>query len=155
MIKKYLTGNKLYGDDFNLDEIKKWYDDEIDAYADLYSPKKENYKSHELNKFHGFNKLKSKNFKNVLSFGGSTGAELLPIINKIKNITIIDSSTKLNITKLNNIPVNYMMPTISGKIKFKNNYFDLVTCLSVLHHIPNVSFVISELTRVTKGGGGT
>jgi SAM-dependent methyltransferase len=36
---------------------------------------------------------------------------------------------------------------------FKSKSFDLVTSFGVLHHIPNVSFVIQEISRCTKDGG--
>lgn len=40
-----------------------------------------------------------------------------------------------------------------GKISFEDNSFDLITSFSVLHHVPNVSFVISELVRVLSKDG--
>ena len=49
--------------------------------------------------------------------------------------------------------VNYISPDVSGVMPFNDNSFDLVTCFGVLHHIPNVSFVISEVFRVLKQGG--
>jgi len=40
-----------------------------------------------------------------------------------------------------------------GNIDYNDNFFDYVIVLGVLHHIPNVSFVLSELYRVLKRGG--
>jgi ubiquinone/menaquinone biosynthesis C-methylase UbiE len=79
-MEKYFNGKLLYGDDFSKEEIAKWYDEEAEAYADLYG------------KFVNTN-------------------------------------------------------------KFPDETFDLITCISVLHHIPNVSFVLSELCRVLKPDG--
>lgn len=38
-------------------------------------------------------------------------------------------------------------------MEFKSNSFDLITCFGVLHHIPNVSHVISECYRCLTHGG--
>jgi SAM-dependent methyltransferase len=45
------------------------------------------------------------------------------------------------------------MPRPTGVLEFSDGAFDLVTVFGVLHHIPNVSFVLSELIRVLKPGG--
>ncbi len=34
-LAEYFNGNKLFGDDLSPDEIRAWYDDEKEAYADL------------------------------------------------------------------------------------------------------------------------
>ncbi|MEO6330219.1 MAG: class I SAM-dependent methyltransferase, partial [Ginsengibacter sp.] len=47
----------------------------------------------------------------------------------------------------------YAKPTLSGQLNFPDNHFDLITCFSALHHIPNVSYVMSELCRCLKPGG--
>lgn len=47
----------------------------------------------------------------------------------------------------------YLNPDYTGKINLPDNSMDLITCFGVLHHIPNVSFVFGELTRVLKKGG--
>lgn len=46
--------------------------------------------------------------------------------------------------------MNYINPSIDGKLKIKSETFDLITCFGVLHHIPNVSLVFRELVRVLK-----
>ena len=153
MNQEFLSGKKLYGDDFNLNEIKKWFKDEEEAYSKL----KEDYNIYgysAINEIHGYHKLKlSKTFKNVLSFGGATGDELLPILNKIENITIIEPSKKLRIKDLKGKKIKYITPVASGKLKLKSNSFNLITCFGTLHHIPNVSFVFAELVRVLDKGG--
>jgi ubiquinone/menaquinone biosynthesis C-methylase UbiE len=44
-------------------------------------------------------------------------------------------------------------PSPNGLLPFENNTFDLITCFGVLHHIPNVSAVVSELARTLQPGG--
>lgn len=41
----------------------------------------------------------------------------------------------------------------SQKLPFKNESFDLVTSMGVLHHVPDTSRAISEIKRVLKPGG--
>jgi ubiquinone/menaquinone biosynthesis C-methylase UbiE len=54
---------------------------------------------------------------------------------------------------LGNIKPVYVKPDICGNINFLDNTFDLITSFDTLHHIPNVSFVLNELSRVLKSGG--
>lgn len=92
-------------------------------------------------------------FKNVLGFGSAWGNEFEPICNMIGNLTIIEPSDNLVNNKIGNLTPKYIKPSIDGKLPFSNNSFDLITCFGTLHHIPNVSFVISELIRVLKKDG--
>lgn len=41
-MKEYFNGEKLYGDDFSFDEIKTWYEEESEGYANLGSKNKKN-----------------------------------------------------------------------------------------------------------------
>jgi SAM-dependent methyltransferase len=154
----YFSGEKLYGDDFSINEIEQWYKDEEEAYANLYGNCGSNTDLNDLeyanlDVLFGYKYLPDKKFTNVLGFGSSWGYEFLPIINEINNLTIIDSSEQTISKKLGNIVPNYVKATISGKIDFPDNSFDLISCFSVLHHIPNVTFVISELVRVLQPCG--
>lgn len=54
---------------------------------------------------------------------------------------------------LEEIRPNYIKSNISGKIDLPDNTYDLITAFSVLHHILNVSFVLSELFRVLNYNG--
>lgn len=153
-MKIFFSGEKLYGDNFSLKQIKEWYISEKEGYSDLISPKKYSYGYHELNKRYGYSKLKNiKNFKKVLGFGSAYGHELYPVLEKIKEIHIVEPSKKLKSKILNGKKIKYLKPSSSGKLSYKDNSFDLITCFGVLHHIPNVSYVLSELFRVLKSGG--
>ncbi len=153
-LDQYLKGKKLYGDSFTLNQIKEWYEDEKNGYFDLDGGSKKNsYSYHALNKLHGYKYLKKKLFKNVLSIGGAYGEELIPLLDQIENITILEPSTRFHQQELKGKKINYIEPNDSGKMPFSDNSFDLITCYGVLHHIPNVSFVISEMQRVLKSKG--
>lgn len=155
MEEKYRSGEVVYGDDFNIDQIQNWYNEETEAYANLGSKEAEEYVYgyHALNTLHGFNYIKDKKFENVLGLGAAWGHEFFPIIDKIANLYIIEPSDNLRSAQLGDIVPNYVKPTVSGKLDFADNYFDLVTCFGTIHHTPNISYILSELHRVTKPGG--
>jgi SAM-dependent methyltransferase len=151
----YFEGNKLYGDDFSLDQIRQWYAEEAEGYADLGSKHKENYLYgyHQLNRVHGYNKIKQSRFRNVLGFGSAWGYEFEPIVEKIGTLTIIEPSDNLVNSKIGDLVPRYVKPNIDGRLPFADHSFDLITCFGTLHHIPNVSFVIGELIRVLNTNG--
>lgn len=151
----YLSGKKLYGDDFSEQDILAWYKDEEEAYASLGAEDRENYEYvyNGINKYHGYSHIDNRNFSSALGFGSAYGDEFSPILNRISRITILDPSEKFVTSSIGNVPIDYRKPAPSGIIPAGNSEFDLFTCFGVLHHIPNVSFVISELGRVMSAGG--
>jgi SAM-dependent methyltransferase len=155
MEEKYISGDAVYGDDFDINQIKNWYDEETEAYANLGSKEAEEYVYgyHALNTLHGFNYIKDKKFDNVLGMGAAWGHEFFPIIDKIKNLYIIEPSDNLRSEQLGDVIPKYVKPAVSGKLEFEDNSFDLVTCFGTIHHTPNITFILQELHRVTKPGG--
>ena len=154
-IEVYLEGKLLYGDDFCESEIAEWYDDEREGYAELGAKNRASYKYvyHALNTYHGFRHLPEDSWLDVLGFGSAYGDELVPIINRVRNITIVDPSDSFVSESINGIPVRYIKPSPHGRLAVGDQAFDLITCFGVLHHIPNVSFVVNELARTLKPEG--
>jgi ubiquinone/menaquinone biosynthesis C-methylase UbiE len=159
MGSEYFDGKKLFGDDFNEEQIRVWFEHEAEAYANLSDKKPiddvitNNYDYHNLNKINGFNHIKLKNDSIALGIGAAYGAEFIPIKDYLKEIHILEPSDNLIAQTLENIPLKYSKPSINGKMPYEDNKFDIITCFGTLHHIPNVSFVMSELKRVLKPGG--
>jgi ubiquinone/menaquinone biosynthesis C-methylase UbiE len=89
----------------------------------------------------------------VLGFGSAYGHELEAVAHHAASITIMDPSDAFVHADLNGTPLTFVKPAASGTLPFLSNAFDLVTCLGVLHHIPNVSYVFSEIARVMAPGG--
>lgn len=155
-IGKYLSGDKLYGDDFTNDEILEWFADETDGYANLGAKNilKYRYGYHCLNQFHGFKFIKNLRFNNALGIGSAYGDEFKPIAKNINKIFIIESSDEfLCSKKIVKTPCVYVKPSSYNNIDFEDKYFDLVTSFGVMHHIPNVSHMINECYRVLNKNG--
>lgn len=155
-ISLYLSGKKLYGDDFGNAEIAAWFEDEREGYADLGAKELDEtqYEYHALNRYHGFRHLPTNvRFEHVLGFGSCFGGEFEPIAKRIDRLTIVDPSDAFVRSNIFGVPCRYLKPEQSGTLPFANETFDLITCFGVLHHIPNVSYVIGELARCLKPGG--
>ena len=155
-ITTYFEGEKLYGDDFSLTEIENWFNNEKEGYANLGYEDKGTYKYSytNINQLYGFNYIpKNASLKVALGIGSAFGGEFLPVIERISELHIIEPSEYLVSEKIGNITPSYHMPEMSGKINFPDNSFDFITCFSVLHHIPNVSYVMGEIYRCLKPGG--
>jgi SAM-dependent methyltransferase len=159
MLNNYFDGKELYGDNFDQQAIKNWFDHEAEAYANLsvnnpiVEAKDKSYTYHVLNEFLGFDHIQLKDNLSALGIGAAYGAEFIPIKKHLKEIHILEPSDQLIAEKLDDIPLIYSKPDISGKMPYQDNQFDVITCFGTLHHIPNVSFVVSELARVLKPGG--
>ena len=155
-ITLYLSGQKLYGDDFGTDEIRGWFEDEREGYANLGAKDLDEtqYEYHALNRHHGFRHLpKEARFEHVLGFGSCFGGEFEPIADRINRLTIVDPSDAFVRSNVFGIPCEYIKPTGNGTLPFAEGTFDLITCFGVLHHIPNVSHVVAELARCLKPDG--
>jgi SAM-dependent methyltransferase len=154
--ERYFSGRELYGDDFSQTQIAEWFADEEHGYAELYGadPQRHEYGYTALNTVHGFSCLpRSMRFSHALGFGSNFGDELVPLLARIERVTLLDASDKYVVTSLRGVPVSYVLAQPSGAIALASESVDLITCFGVLHHIPNVSRVLSELARVLTPGG--
>ena len=151
----YLSGSALYGDDFDAAAIERWFSEESEGYASLGAADRMNYRYvyHALNKFHGYSHLPEKPFRHVLGLGSAWGEELLPLVGRAGRATIIDPSLSFADARIDGIPVEYRRPNINGQIDLEEETIDLAVSFGVLHHIPNVTFVIGEIARVLRPGG--
>jgi SAM-dependent methyltransferase len=153
---RYLSGEKLYGDDFAAGEIDQWFADEAEGYAGLGAGDKNrySYSYHELNHAHAFRFLKERRFENVLGIGSAYGDEFRPIAKNIRKITILDPSDAFSETgEIMGIPCTFRKPNSSGDIDFDDEHFDLISSLGVMHHIPNVTHVLNECYRCLATNG--
>lgn len=151
----YLSGDRLYGDDFETKEIAEWYEDEQEAFSTLYVRNKDyHYEYHALNRYHGFRHLPRVTFNNVLGIGSARGDEFKPIIDRIKRVQILESSAMYSAQQhIEGVSCNYIKPSLCNDFPFEDSVFDLILSLGALHHVPNVSHVLKESFRCLANGG--
>lgn len=153
-IELCLTGKKLYGNDFSQEMIDAWFADEREGYYNLtQSAEQYTYGYYALNMYHGYSRLPKQQFKHVLGVGSAYGCELEPILSHCDRISIVEPSDGFKNNDLHGVPIEYIKPLPTGEMSFESNSLDLITCLGVLHHIPNVEKVVKEFFRILSPGG--
>lgn len=154
MDARYRSGEVLYGDDFSPTELQEWFADEREGYARLVESASTSYEYgyHCLNVHHGFRLLDGR-WKRALGFGSAFGDELRPVVDRIDEIVLLDASESFDADTFPGRQVTRARASESGTLEFPDGHFDLITCFGVLHHIPNVSYVLSELRRCLAPGG--
>lgn len=155
-VESALRGETIYGDDFSPEEIAAWFEDEREGYASLPYADADGlvYVYHAMNRVHGFRHLPpARRFRHAMGFGAAYGLELLPLVDRVDGLTVVDPSDKFQCRDIGGRPARWVKPEPSGRLPFPDGDFDLITCLGVLHHIPNVSAVVRELARVLAPGG--
>ena len=153
---EYFSGSKLIGDDFNDAEIQEWFEQEKNAYVSLIDTRESyHYEYHALNDVCGFGIIKraAPHSIRVCGFGSAFGHELKPIQDKVVSTVLIDSASSFHDKPPSSKNLRTVLAQCSGEINCDANSFDLITCFGVLHHIPNVSFVMSEFHRCLASGG--
>lgn len=153
-MEEYFSGLRLYGDDFSPAEIEAWYLDERTAYFELWSATREAhyYDYHALNWLHGYRYLPPGPLGRVLSFGGANGEELRPIAGRASSIAIVEPGSYPD-SQLEGTAVTYLRPVPSGRLAALDGEVDVLTCFGALHHVPNVTAVVTEFGRVLRAQG--
>lgn len=98
-----------------------------------------------------FSKYNNKNKLKILNLGAGTGDDL-EILNKFGDVYIIDINEKA----LDLIPEKlYFKKEVSDacKLKYPDNFFDIVTSFDVFEHIEEDGVAVKEANRVLKKGG--
>ncbi len=96
-IEPYFSGELLWGDDFDTDEVEAWFDDEMEAYAGMFTAHgadEQNphaYPYHALNRRHGYRTCRAATF-GTSSALGAHGSDLIPILDRIERITVLEPS---------------------------------------------------------------
>ena len=155
-LDQYLSGQSLYGDDFSEEQVRQWFEDEREAYADLGARDRASYsyEYHELNRRHLFRHVAGRRFASALGIGSAYGDEFMPLAEQVDQITILEPSSALSRGDGPlGTPCRWVEPHASGDLPFASGSFDLVTSLGALHHIPNVSHVLAECERVLSDRG--
>jgi SAM-dependent methyltransferase len=151
---RFFAGDELYGDDLSPGDIDKWFEAEQLGYFELAGgAKKPRYGYHALNYETLFKHIKGQRFETCLAIGCADGEEVAPLAGQIGRVIGVEPARRWWADEIAGIPATFVAPAPDGKIDLPEGSIDLITCLGVLHHIPNVSAVLTELGRVTKRDG--
>lgn len=152
----YLSGARLFGDDFNADALRVWYEAEQDGYASTLASNSHPYAYpyHALNAQHLFSKAHIPSGTRAIGVGSAYGDEFIPVVDKLSSVTIIDPSDEFaSKPRISGCPVIYRKPRLDGHLEFPESHFNLATAFGALHHIANVSTVVNEICRCLTPGG--
>lgn len=153
----YFSGRKLYGDDFSIDDIRKWYEDEENGYYELihnqfFKDIEYTYGYHALNEAHGYRHVRGRHYRRALAFGCANGDDVEPLASNVDEFVAIEPAEKWWRPEIGGKPARYIKPVVHGDIPLTSGEIDLTICLGVLHHIPNVTHVINEISRISAKG---
>jgi SAM-dependent methyltransferase len=154
-IRDYLSGRKLYGDDLDQREIARWFRDEEYGYYKLTQRRSapRGYEYHALNEFHGYRHIGRRRFRQCLALGCAKGDDVLPVAAQVDRFLAVEPAEQWWSDAIGGTAATYVKPNPDGSIPSENGVNDLVVCLGILHHIPNVSRVLGEIGRVLSPGG--
>ena len=116
MLDDYLSGAKLYGDDFDLPRIKRWYDEETEGYSLLVRRNADyRYVYHSLDHHYGYRHTALHSSSSALGIGSAFGDELLPVTDRLTDVVILEPSKWLAAhTRI--AKATYVTPNVTGEI---------------------------------------
>lgn len=97
------------------------------------------------------NLIPSDNNYTVLDLGCGNGVSTSRL--KAKFAVGVDLSVKELVKSKKKYPASHFVVADARKLPFKNNAFDLVVAINMLHHVDNPQTVLKECFRVLKSGG--
>jgi len=154
-------GKALIGDQFDLDQLKVWFSQEQEAFyeGDAGNSDVDPWYAYMryVNEVLGFSLISDLKRKkgSLLILGPGSGKEVEFFVDQNPGwtITFIESSDNFKNELKRNFSTSIIVdPKISGDIDLNNVSQDVICAFSVLHHIPNVTHVIEEISRVSRPG---
>jgi len=161
LLEAELTGQTLYGDHLDPGQMQAWYDQEETGYFDLRNnfygntdaDNQYSYEYEALNHFHAISALLGSRFNCCVALGCAAGDDVAPLAPVVDRFIAIEPAEKWWRAEIGGKPVTYLKPAVTGTIELSSDSADLATSFGVLHHIPNVSHVTGEISRVLRPGG--
>lgn len=160
--KQIIDGTHLVGDDFNIEQLQRWFVEEQEAFyeGDAGNSEEDPWYTYMryVNDVLGFSAIEKRvdPIRNMLVLGPGSGKEMEQFAAKNPECQLhfLEASNNFQqILRERFVNSNIVLPQYSGDIALADNSQDAVCAFSVLHHIPNVSKVIAEIGRVTQAGG--
>ena len=151
---KYLSGTSLYGDDLSIEDVQSWLAEEEYGYYNLvnnvfFRETKYVYEYGALNEYYGYRHIRNRKFRLALTLGCARGDDVEPLAGNIDNYLAVEPAEKWWRPTIGGKPARFVKPSTSGDIPCGAGEVDLTVCLGVLHHIPNVTHVVNEISRAS------
>lgn len=156
------NGTYLVGDDFNNDQLKRWFAEEEEAFyeGDAGNSEEDPWYSYMryVNHVLGFSAVQKDvmPLSNMLVLGPGSGKEVeqFALSNPGCRLHFLEASNNFQKALRERFPGSSIVsPRYNGDIALPDSSQDVVCAFSVLHHIPNVSKVLAEIGRVTRTHG--
>ena len=147
-------GQGLVGDDFSDDQLKRWFEQEKEAFFEHDAGNSDidpwySYMRY-VNEALGFSHVGASG--SMLVIGPGNGAEVSRFAHW--SLTFVEASDSFKSVLKDRFPTAVVIhPQPSGQMELEAASQDVTCALSVLHHIPNVSAIIREIARVTRQQG--
>lgn len=136
----FVAGAAFY-DDGELNYLDYWSDRDYEHHAEVMAIQR---------------LLDGLSFRDGLDIGGGYGRLSVVLSEYVTNVTLIDSSRQqieLAHRFLIGRPHIECRVMDAAALRFKDESFDLVTLIRVLHHLPDPAAELSEMHRVLRPGG--
>ena len=117
-LQEFVAGRRLFGDDFDINRLKEWFEDEAGAYPEVEARGEGHgteFLSHAKNLRYGFKHLPDVNFDHALGFGAADAREFGPILHKLKRITVVEPTGDFDKSILGTVPVDYVRSHPDGR----------------------------------------
>lgn len=151
-----LLGQALEGNDLDYDGLVEWYADEergfFETNNEYHVREGFTYDQFALNWLHG-KPIEGKHFPVALAFGCAQGYDVACLPITVDRYIAIEPTTEFWSDNIGGKPAEFRKPNITGKIDLPDDHVDFVCAIACLHHVANVEYVVSELSRVLKPGG--
>ncbi len=132
----------------------EWVEAEVKRWQSRAAEYHQSYTDAALSDYHGFRHLPADaRFERVLAFGGGDGQEILPVIDKTQQVTVIDASELPLHPALAELGAEMRGPIKDGVISEADGAFDLITCFGALTFMPDPVASFAELRRCLSSGG--
>jgi SAM-dependent methyltransferase len=160
--KQIIDGTHLVGDDFNIEQLQRWFAEEQEAFyeGDAGNSEEDPWYAYMryVNDVLGFSAIAKRvdPIRNMLVLGPGSGKEVEQFAARHPECQLhfLEASNNFQqILRKRFVNSSIILPQYSGDIALPDSSQDVVCAFSVLHHIPNASKVIAEIGRITQAGG--
>jgi SAM-dependent methyltransferase len=137
--------------------------DEVVAWNEAASPEwrrrwdelgARSYPDSAFNTYHAYRHLPDHGrYERLLAFGGADGQEVLPILERVEHVTVIDPGFSHLCEPLARHGAELRSPAGDGRLADPDGTYDLTTCFGVLAALPDPPSSFGELVRCLAPGG--